>query len=52
MNKVNGVPSSFLTPSRTSHIELPGSMPGILSPMEKGNDTPVEFKTDEVMDLR
>jgi hypothetical protein len=43
---------TFLTPSLSSHIELPASIPGIRSPIVKGKDTPVELSTEVVMDLR
>lgn len=43
---------TFLTPSLTSHIDVSLVIPGSRSPIVKGNDTPVELSTVEVMDLR
>lgn len=64
MKSVTGEPSSwtlaphitlrltFFTPSRISHTDEPASVPGMRSPTVKGNETPVELRTDDVMDFR
>lgn len=41
-----------LMPSLSSHIDVPGSCPGMRSPMVKGKETPVELSTVVVIDLR
>ena len=42
---------TFLIPSRMSQIVFP-SVPGIRSPMVKGNETPVDCSAAEAMFLR
>jgi hypothetical protein len=43
---------TFFTPDRMSQSVAPASIPGMRSPIVKGNETPVELSTDDVTDLR